>query len=71
MNACLACEAPLAAFKGFCSSTCEGIFAVSTTNECNACQESYRHDGYTKDGRAVMACPTCGERFECHPLEVA
>jgi hypothetical protein len=71
LNACLACEAPLPSFQAFCSSTCDGLYYVTSTDECRTCQETYRHDGYTKTGLPVMACPTCGERFECAPAGVA
>lgn len=71
MNACLYCEEPLAAFKAFCNSTCEGLFGTAETNECSPCQESIRHVGFTRDGRPGMGCPTCGESYEVLPAGVA
>ena len=70
MNACLYCEDPLAAFRAFCSSTCEGLFGIAEPNECSPCMESYRLVGYTRDGRPVMGCPSCGESYDVPAREV-
>ena len=71
MNACLYCEAPLAAFRAFCGSTCEGLFGIAESNECSACQEEYRVVGYTRDGRPVVGCRACGESWDVPAVGVA
>lgn len=64
MNACLYCETRIQTFQAFCDSTCEGLFGIAETNECNACREDYRVVGCTRDGRPVMGCRECGESYE-------
>ena len=71
MNACLYCEGRIAAFKTFCDSTCEGLFGIAETNECNACREDYRVVGYTPDGRPIVGCRACGESYEVRAAGVA
>ena len=71
MNACLYCDAVLAAFKAYCDPTCEGLFGIAETNECTQCQNSVRQVGFTRDGRPVLGCPSCGESYDVPIAEVA
>lgn len=72
MNACLYCTDHVPAFRAFCNATCEGLFGITSTDECQTCQETYRVVGYAPDGRPIVGCRGCGEGWTVPaPEEVA